>query len=526
MDAHPLPRHSITTVNLFFSIFGWLAIWECRPAFAAASSPGVDVIRGPYLQSGTTTNIIVRWRTDVPTDSQVQFGLAASALNLTALSSDFVTDHRVLLANLAPNTKYFYTIGTSDQVLAGGTNHYFVTAPVEPKPTRIWAIGDSGTASAFRYGSWDVRDAYRAYAAGRETDVWLMLGDNAYGSGTDEEYQLAVFETYPGFLRRNSLWSTIGNHDALSPSTYFDIFSLPRDGRAGGLASGTENYYSFDYSDIHFVCLDSELSANEPGSPMLSWLEADLAANTKLWTIAFWHSPPYNFGTHNSDSLGDTWGHLVQMRENVVPILENYGIDLVLCGHSHTYERSFLLNGHHGYSDTLTPRMIKDSGNGRSDEDGAYRKSTVGSGAQEGAVYVVAGSSGWVTPDTDIPAYLHPAMFIKLKELGSMVIDVNSNRLDARFLRETGAIDDYFTIIKGGEPEPFRMAQFRVQDGLIAARWNSVAGGVYRIQSTPSLEDPDWSDVSEDIEATGNSTTWLGFVEHPEKSFFRVWKVN
>lgn len=527
MDAPVLPRPSVTTLNLFVSVFGWLALGEARLAFAAASSPGVEVVRGPYLQSGTTTNIIVRWRTDVPTDSQVKFGLVATALSGNVLKSDFVTDHRVTLTNLAPDTKYFYSIGTSDFTLAGGTNHYFVTAPVNPKPTRIWAIGDSGTASLSSFGSWDVRDAYRNFTAGRETDVWLMLGDNAYWVGTDDEYQTAVFETYPGFLRRNSVWSTIGNHDAATPSAYFDIFSLPTDGRAGGLASGSEHYYSFDYSDIHFICIDSELSANGPGSPMLTWLEADLAANTKLWTIAFWHSPPYNFGTHNSDDPSDTGGHLVQMRENVVPILDSYGADLVLCGHSHTYERSFLLNGHYGYSDALTPQMVKDSGSGRPDEDGPYRKSTLGSGAGEGTVYVVAGSSGWVTGDRfDLPAYLHPAMFIKLKELGSMVIDVNSNRLDAKFLRETGEIGDYFTILKGGGPEPFRLAQFQVQDGLILARWNSIPGEVYRIQSTRSLEDPDWSDVSENIDATGNRTTWQGFVEHPEKSFFRIRKVN
>jgi hypothetical protein len=527
MDAPFLHRPSATTLKVFASICSWLAIWEAKPASAAESSPGVEVIRGPYLQSGTTTNIIVRWRTDAPTDSKVKFGLASWALIWTALDPNDVTDHSVTLTNLSPDTKYFYSIGTSDFVLAGGSDHYFITAPAKPKPTRIWAIGDSGTASQFSFGSWEVRDAYRTFAEGRETDVWLMLGDNAYYSGTDDEYQTAVFETYPGVLRCNSLWSTIGNHDAVFPSVYFDIFSLPTDGRAGGLASGSEHYYSFDYSDIHFVCLDSELSDKSPGGPMLTWLEADLAANSKFWTIAFWHSPPYNFGTHNSDRLDDTYGNLVGMRERVVPVLESYGVDLVLCGHSHSYERSFLLNGHYGYSGTLTPQMIKDSGDGRPDGTGPYRKGTLGPGPEEGAVYVVAGSSGWVTGDIwTLTAYQHPAMFIKLKELGSMVIDVNSNRLDAKFLRETGAIDDYFTIIKGGGPEHFRVAEFNVQDGLIMARWHSVAGSIYRIQRTANLERPEWNDVSHNIEATGPSTTWSGFIEDAEKSFFRVRKVD
>jgi hypothetical protein len=336
-----------------------------------------------------------------------------------------------------------------------------------------------------------------------------MLGDNAYYWGTDSEYQTGVFETYPTLLRRYPVWPTIGNHDAVTPADYLNIFSLPTDGRAGGLASGTENYYSFDYSDVHFVCIDSELTANAPGSPMLAWLDADLTANTKPWTIAFWHSPPYNFGTHNSDEIFDTAGHLVQMRENVVPILESHGVDLVLCGHSHTYERSFLLDGHYGYSSSLTPSMIKDSGSGRPDDSGPYRKTTTGAAPQEGAVYVVCGSSGWVTPDLPfLPAYLHPAMFIKLKELGSMVIDVNGNRLDARFLRETGAIDDYFTILKGAPSEPLRFATFRVAQGQLQAQWKSVAGHTYRIQKSPSLETPEWGDVSDDIPASGATTLW------------------
>ena len=123
---------------------------------------------------------------------------------------------------------------------------------------------------------------------------------------------------------------------------------------------------------------------------MLTWLEQDLAATEKDWIIAFWHSPPYSKGSHDSDFEAN----LVGMREQVVPILETYGVDLVLCGHSHSYERSFLLNGHYGSSATLTPAMVLDPGSGRSEETGAYNKSLGGPDASRGAVYVVAGSAG------------------------------------------------------------------------------------------------------------------------------------
>ncbi len=485
--------------------------------------PSVSITRGPYLQSGTTSNIVVRWRTDADAASEVRFGLSPGALNWSASSVTPTSEHSITLTNLAPNRRYFYEITDGASVLAGGPGHDFVTAPATPKPTRIWAIGDSGTASAFAPGAAQVANSYRAYPGANETDVWMMLGDNAYYSGTDAEYQIAVFETYPDFLRRFPLWSTFGNHDAASPAVYKNIFSLPTDGRAGGVASGTEHYYSFDYSDIHFVCLDSELSSNQPGSHMRTWLEADLAANTKTWTIAFWHSPPYNFGTHNSDSLADTAGHLVHMRERIVPVLESYGIDLVLCGHSHTYERSFLLHGHHGYSPSLQPQMLKDSGSGRPEDTGAYRKETADPDSSSGAVYVVAGSSGWVTGDLALPSYLHPAMFIKLKQLGSMVIDVDGPRLDAKFLRETGVIQDHFTILKGGPAEPVRLATLRHQGGNVAAKWKSKAGKSYRLEPTANLDAPSWTAISPAILATGATTSWTGPAGLPaDKSFFRV----
>ena len=485
--------------------------------------PSVNLTRGPYLQSGTTTNIIVRWRTDAGATSQVRFGLTPTALDWSVTVQNSTTDHSVTLTNLAPNRKYYYEVTDGSGVLAGGNGHHFVTAPLTPKPTRIWALGDSGTASAFYEGSALVRDAYRAYPGSGETDVWLMLGDNAYYSGTDAEYQIAVFETYPDFLRRLPLWPTIGNHDASSPAVYANIFSLPTDGRAGGVASGSENYYSFDYSDIHFICLDSELSSNLPGSPMHTWLQADLAVNTKTWTIAFWHSPPYNFGTHNSDNIADTSGHLVYMRERIVPIIESYGVDLVLCGHSHSYERSFMLHGHYGYSYTLQPEMIKDSGSGQIENTGPYRKNTTEPGSEQGSVYVVAGSSGWVTDDLFLPSYLHPAMFIKLKELGSMVIDVNGSRLDAKFLRETGAIDDHFTILKGGPAEPVRIATVRHHEGNVTAHWKSKAGKTYQLEHATSLENSQWIALGEEITATGATSSWTGPADLPaDKSFFRV----
>ncbi len=74
---------------------------------------------------------------------------------------------------------------------------------------------------------------------------------------------------------------------------YYDMFTLPAAGEAGGIASGTEAYYSFDYANIHFICLDSYDVDRSVDGAMLTWLEYDLVATTADWIIAFWHHPPY-----------------------------------------------------------------------------------------------------------------------------------------------------------------------------------------------------------------------------------------
>jgi len=135
----------------------------------------------------------------------------------------------------------------------------------------------------------------------------------------------------------------------------------------------------------------------------------------------------------------------VEMRENALPILESYGVDLVLSGHSHSYERSYLIDGHYDISTTFTAAMKIDGGDGRESGNGAYSKPGVVGASHQGAVYAVAGSSG----KTSSGSLDHPAMFISLKKLGSMVLDVSGNRLDAIFLDDVGSVQDQFTVIKG-----------------------------------------------------------------------------
>lgn len=430
--------------------------------------------RGPYLQMAAPTRMNIRWRTSSSSIGRVRYGTTVGTLDQTldetaAPASPF--NHEVALTGLIPNTTYFYSVGTATETFASGADYTFTTPPTvgTAQDTRIWVLGDAGKADANQRA---VRDAFYNWTGTRTPNLVLQLGDNAYNTGLDAEFQKAMFDMYPTMLRKTPFWSCLGNHETGQSTSstanfpYFDIYTMPTAGQSGGVASGTERYFSFNHGDIHFISLDSmtsnrsvdntaTTSVNEDG-PMAAWLRNDLASTTATWIICFFHHPPYSKGSHGSD-VGDTSYdvQMGEMRQRFLPILETGGVDLVLCGHSHAYERSYLLDGHYGLSSSLTAAMKLDPGDGRPLGTGAYIKPLTGPRDHFGAVYAVAGSSGqlsnWESGSSAVNnPNPHLAHFISLRRLGSMVLDINGARLDATFLREDGSTPDSFTIMKQG----------------------------------------------------------------------------
>jgi hypothetical protein len=231
-----------------------------------AASAQVTLTRGPYLQMGTPHSMIIRWKTNTPVVGEVKYGIEKNTLSQSASTGIVTSDHEIKIDGLSPYTKYYYAIYVNNTALTtvGDTTFYFITSPVHGtvQPVHVWVIGDFGRNNAEQKG---VRDSYwNGVKAGRHTDVWLWLGDNAYGSGTDVEFQNNVFNVYPHILRNTVAWPCPGNHDYKSVSLtthdgpYYRIFSLPQNGEAGGVASGQEGFYSFDYGNVHFVSLNSE----------------------------------------------------------------------------------------------------------------------------------------------------------------------------------------------------------------------------------------------------------------------------
>jgi len=406
------------------------------------------LVRTPYLQSASPTSMTIDWRTDMKTDSVVHFGGAPGALDQTSTINQSVRDHAVTLTGLAPATTYFYSVGSSQATIAGDDAEHFFTTPPTPgqqTPFTVWAFADSGTASANLLAT---RDAMLAHIGGAPNLI-LSGGDLAYFMGADGEYTRDLFVPFASILRQTPFWPATGNHDELNANSaaqtgaYYNAFTLPASAQAGGAPSGTEAYYSFDYANAHFVSINSAGFSMAPGSPMLTWIAQDLAATNADWVIAYLHHAPYSHGSHNAD----TDPTMTLVRENILPILESFGVDLVLAGHSHSYERSFLIDGAYE-TPAIAGDHILDAGDGDPAGDGAYVK-PAGRVPHAGAVYAVVGHI-----EREQPVGSHPLNVFHEGINGSALITIAGDTLTFENVRKTGVVSDTFTINKMSAASP------------------------------------------------------------------------
>lgn len=456
--------------NIFLHLIIFLGIMS-----SGAQTPPLV---GPYLQSPTSSSIKVKWWTDSLSVSsgKVMYGTAPGALSQTAIDTTTTTKHTVSITGLSPDTKYYYAIYNDNTFVEGNdAEHWFKTfpAPGITKPLRAWVIGDFGKGNDKQAR---VRDAYEAYDT-VGTDLWLWLGDNAYADGTEAEFLSKVFDSTYGYRNQMKHWAfepSPGNHDynSVSPiispkpplqhaGPYYDLVDVYQHGEAGGIPTGHELFYSFDYANAHFISLNTEvgnlfsaaddwtgvcLTGNFTGSPQTQWLIQDLQANTKPWVIVYFHQPPYTDGSHESGAFYEVY--MRAMRKYFAPIWEQYGVDLVICGHTHVYERSYLVKGCYTESTDITSDNYLSTNNGIEAQGQAFVKYTQGFNANMGTVYVNNGNSG--SSETGA-GFNHPYMFSEYgcdTCCGSFVLDINGDRLDGRHINLRGEEIDHFTMFK------------------------------------------------------------------------------
>lgn len=439
-----------------------LAILCLSSCFSSA-----EITRGPYLQLAHSQGITVVWRSDEElSDPRVHSWPEGSSQPATIHKQVLVRSgegpealskipkgqiqYEVQLDGLLAESKYNYALFDGNEAIT--EKEHKLTFSTHPqvgtaKPARIWVVGDSGTGQQHQR---DVHSAMQTYTQDAPIDLYLHVGDMAYPNGTDEEFQKYFFQPYEDTLKETVCWASLGNHEGKSSDgkkevgPFFDAYVCPTKGEAGGVSSGTESFYSFDYGNIHMICLNSYDLDRKPSGKMAEWLKEDLAKTNAKWIIGFWHHPPYTKGTHNSD----TEKELIEMRQYIMPIMEEGGVDLVLSGHSHIYERSMLIDGAY-QTPTTAEGVVLDDGDGRPDGDGAYRKSGEVT-PHNGTVAVVTGHGGKIGRNTK---GIIPFMRSVVLDHGSMILDVEGDVLNGVMLDLRGKERDSFQILKKGVVE-------------------------------------------------------------------------
>jgi hypothetical protein len=235
----------------------------------------------------------------------------------------------------------------------------------------------------------------------------LLRHDPAFAINTGDmvdhdyypEYTEYFSPTVDAMTQRLPMAVSRGNHEQRG-KVFARLFGLDPD----------RMYYSFDYGNAHFVCLDSGLwrwpNADENIARMLDWAERDLKNSDKPWKIVFFHEPLFDMSYRRGRSLG---------RDRVVPVLRRTGVDLVMAGHAHNYQR---------YAPIYTP--------GEND-------------AHPITFIVSAGASGRYLA---MPRVARPHLAVRGAKSHYMVYEIEGDTLRARVVAFDGSELDEFVIRK------------------------------------------------------------------------------
>jgi hypothetical protein len=341
----------------------------------------------PYLQPGTTNSrlvdgkeaIVVAWQTNgVPATFDLAYGATPSLgqtaeihsqerLNEVRHEGQRRVNYVATLSDLKLDQRYHYRVRMNDTLLLEG---YFTTRKPRGAKTRFVAFGDNSCGEIS-----DHAIAYYAYRA--RPDFVMNTGDNVYSTGLDSEYASYFFPVYNAdqagprigapLLRSVPYYSVMANHDVgghdpqkgvcadftkhADALGYYTNLHLPTNGpltahptQAIGNEEAVSRFlacagsrfpnmanYSFDYGDAHFLCLDSNVYVDPTDAALQTWIASDLDATDAVWKFVVYHHPGFTAGTaHYSEQ---------QMRV-LAPLFERHGVDIVLNGHVHNYQRT------------------------------------------------------------------------------------------------------------------------------------------------------------------------------------------
>ncbi|MEE2819609.1 MAG: LamG-like jellyroll fold domain-containing protein [Planctomycetota bacterium] len=283
----------------------------------------------PYLNWPTSEAISVSFETTVPTDASVQV-YHESGQGARVVKSSNASLHHFRLTGLEPNAKYFYIAHAEDRMgnILKSERLSFRTAPTKDDSFTFVAIGDTQSQATVVKRVSDLAFMHRP-------NLVIHAGDLVSTGTVKSDWTGHFFPAMQPLIGRVPLMPVLGNHEQ-DAQHYYDYMVLP----------APEMYYSFEFGNAEFFMIDGNRKLDE-SSKQLKWLESALKQSDSTWKFAVLHQPPY---TSDSNDYGDTYNTTSTRGDtnvqNIISLLEKYGVDICFSGHVHDYERTFpILDG-------------------------------------------------------------------------------------------------------------------------------------------------------------------------------------
>ncbi len=305
-------------------------------------------IRQIVAQDNSTSRTIM-WQSDSSeADAVIEYRLVGDEHTQTIGATDkaFTDDgsttyiHEATVTGLTPNTKYEYRVGY-------GTDRRSDWYPLETAGASEYDVLIYPDSQSGDYSGWKqiVKDSAQRNP---KTALYISMGDLV--DNGEQAYQWRTWlNSIKPLSARIPLAPTLGNHEMYTldwkmrePYAYLNYFAVPPNGNE----TFNRRYYSYDYGDVHYVVLDTQLyeSNHEDNHDthhpdlydvQVQWLRQDLAANTKKWTVVLMHRDPFQYAFDRPGASRDVGFN----EEGVLfmPIFDEFNVDLVLSAHLHSY---------------------------------------------------------------------------------------------------------------------------------------------------------------------------------------------
>ena len=259
-------------------------------------------------------------------------------ISVSATNEQFTDDkitnylHAVTLTNLTANTKYEYRVGYSDK---RSEWHDFATESRGKFKALIFPDSQSND-----YRGW-ANLVQTAGKANPDAAFFVNMGD-LVDNGEDHTQWRAWFDSVNGLIDRIPVVPLLGNHETYDlnwkvrmPLAYLNLFSLP----ANGSQERKNQYYSYDYGDVHFVVLNTQMAEMEQFQPglletQIEWFKNDISKTNKKWKVVLMHKDVLTYAFKNRT---DRQEGISDIGQAFMPLFDQYGVDAVLTAHLHTY---------------------------------------------------------------------------------------------------------------------------------------------------------------------------------------------